>query len=100
MLDQLQASDFSPFLNQTLQLRFSDEVILPVELVQVRPVESYTVLERKPFSIVVKTDQKTHYFQQTTAVLEHPEKGDLPIFFVPIGFDGTDRKSTRLNSSH
>lgn len=89
MLDQLQADDFLPFLNQSMQMRFSDEVIMPVELVQVRLVESYTLLERKPFAIVVKTDQKTHYFQQTTAVLEHPEKGDLPIFFVPIGFDGT-----------
>ena len=62
---------------------------MPVELVQVRLVETYTTLERKPFAIVVKTDQKTHYFHQTITVLEHPEKGDLLIFFVPIGFDGT-----------
>ena len=89
MLDQLQASDFSPWLNQTLQIRFSTEVSLPAELVQVRDVESYSPLERKPFAIVVRTDQKTHYFQQTVGVLEHPEKGDLTIFFVPVGFDGT-----------
>lgn len=88
MLDQLQASDFSPLLNQTLTIRFSAEISLPAELVQVSEVNSYTPLDRKPFSIVVRTDQKTHYFEQTIGVLEHPEKGDLEIFFVPIGFDG------------
>ncbi len=88
MLDQLQASDFSPLLNQTMQIRFSEEVILPAELVQVRDVESYTPLERKPFAIVFRTDQQTHYYHQTIAILEHPEKGDLSVFFVPVGFDG------------
>jgi hypothetical protein len=88
MLDQLQASDFSPWLNQTMHIRFSPEITLPAELVQVRDVESYTPLERKPFAIVLRTDQQTHYYQQTIAVLEHPEKGDLSIFFVPVGFDG------------
>jgi hypothetical protein len=88
MLDQLQVTDFSPLLNQTLHIRFSPEITLPAELVQVRTVESYSPLDRKPFAIVLRTDQKTHYYHQTTAVLEHPEKGDLPLFFVPLGFDG------------
>lgn len=88
MLDQLQASDFSPLLNQTLTLRFSPEVSLPAELLQVRETESFTPIERKPFVIVVRTDQKTHYYEQTICVLEHPEKGDLALFFVPVGFDG------------
>lgn len=87
MLDQLQASDFSSLLNQTLNIRFSPEITLPAELIQVRDVESYTPLERKPFAIVLRTGQKTHYYHQTVAVLEHPEKGDLSIFFVPVGFD-------------
>lgn len=88
MLDQLQSSDFSPWLNQTLNIRFSTEITLPAQLVQVRDVSSYTPLERKPFAIVLRTDQKTHYFNQTIGILEHPEKGDLSIFFVPVGFDG------------
>ncbi len=88
MLDQLQAIDFSPLLNQKLNLRFSDEIILPAEILEVREVPGYSPLPRKPFAIVVRTDQKTHYYHQTTAILEHPDKGDLPIFFVPIGFDG------------
>ncbi|MCC7505204.1 MAG: hypothetical protein IT259_07880 [Saprospiraceae bacterium] len=88
MLDQLQAADFSPLIHQTLTLRFSEEVSLPAELMEVREVNSFTPLDRKPFAIVVRTDQKTHYYNQTIAVLEHPEKGDLPLFFVPVGFDG------------
>lgn len=88
MLDQLQASDFSPLLNQMLNIRFSAELVMPAELMQVKEVDSYSPLDRKPFSITLRTDQKTHYFQQTIGVLEHPEKGDLSIFFVPVGFDG------------
>ncbi|MEO6039225.1 MAG: hypothetical protein ABIQ93_12500 [Saprospiraceae bacterium] len=87
MLDQLQISDFSPWLNQPLTIRFTPEVSLPAHLIQVREVESYSPLSRQPFAIVVRTDQKTHYFQQAICVLEHPEKGDLPLFFVPIGHD-------------
>ncbi len=88
MLDQLQASDFSPLLNQMLKIRFCAELVMPAELMQVKEVDSYSPLDRKPFSITLRTDQKTHYFQQTIGVLEHPEKGDLSIFFVPVGFDG------------
>ena len=89
MLDQLQASDFEPFLNQTMNMRFSAEVTLPAELVQVREVRGQSPLDRKPFSVVMRTNQTTHYYQQTMCILEHPEKGDLTLFFVPVGFDGT-----------
>lgn len=88
MLDELQASDFSPFLNQTMNMRFSPEVILPAELVQVREVNGHSPLARKPFAVVLRTNQTTHYYQQTMCTLEHPEKGDLALFFVPVGFDG------------
>ncbi len=88
MLEQLEAHDFSPWLHQVLHIRFSPEVRLAAELVEVRAVESYTPLPRQPFAIVLRTAQQTHYYHQTVAALEHPEKGDLPIFFVPVGFDG------------
>ena len=88
MLDQLQASDFSPWLHQQLPIRFTREETLAAELIQVREVPSYTELERKPFAIVVRTQQKTHYYEQAICVLEHPQKGELELFFVPVGFDG------------
>lgn len=88
MLEQLEATDFSPWLHQELNIRFSPEVRLAAELVEVRAVESYTPLPRPPFAIVLRTGQQTHYYQQAVVTLEHPEKGDLPVFFVPLGFDG------------
>lgn len=87
MLDQLEISDFLPWLEQEITIRFTPEVSLPAKLTQVREVESFSPLSRKPFAIVLRTDQKTHYYQQAICVLEHPEKGDLPLFFVPVGHD-------------
>jgi len=87
MLDQLQISDFSPWLDQQMTIRFSPEASLPAQLVQVRSVESYSPLDRQPFAVVFRTDQKTQYYEQAICVLEHPDKGDLPLFFVPIGRD-------------
>ncbi len=87
MLDQLEISDFSPWLDQPMTIRFTPEASLRANLIQVRQVESYSPLNRQPFAIVFRTDQKTHYFEQAICVLEHPEKGDLPLFFVPVGHD-------------
>lgn len=89
MLHTLQASDFSSLLHQKMPLYFVAEQSLPAELMEVRELpRAFTPLERTPFAIVVRTSQTTHYYQQTMAVLHHPEKGELPIFFVPVGFDG------------
>jgi hypothetical protein len=87
MLDQLQLSDFTPLLHQTLPLRFTPEVTLPAELVEAREINSYSPAERKPFSLIFRTQQKKEYYQQSTCVVEHPEKGDLTLFLVPLGFD-------------
>ena len=35
-----------------------------------------------------RSEQKTQYYEQTTFTLEHPDKGNLDVFFVPVGFDG------------
>jgi hypothetical protein len=88
MLDIISQDDFSGLLHTTLQLRFGADVRFSVELVEVRRVENYSPLERQPFAIVVRSDQQTHYYHQNTFTVEHPERGDLDIFFVPVGFDG------------
>lgn len=87
MADLLHVSDFAPLLNHTFPIRFTHEVTLPAELIQVTEVNSYSPVERKPFSLVFRTAQKTEYYQQTICVLQHPEKGDMPIFLVPLGLD-------------
>lgn len=89
MLDTLQASDFTPFLHQTLTLSFEPDKPLAAELMAVKEQPgSYTPIDRVPFSITIRTDQKTHYYNQMMAVLDHPAKGQIPLFFVPVGFDG------------
>jgi hypothetical protein len=88
MLDTLEISDFEPYLNQTIHLSFGDLVRFPTVLVQVRKVVNHSPLVRDPFAIVVRSEQKTQYYEQTTFTLEHPDKGNLDVFFVPVGFDG------------
>ena len=88
MSDLLHASDFAPLLNQVFPIRFTNEVTLPAELIQVNEVSSFTPVERKPFSIVFRTEQKTEYYEQTICILQHPEKGEIHLFLVPIGLDG------------
>jgi hypothetical protein len=90
MLDTLQAADFTPLLHQNVIILFEADKPVEAEVMEVREMPAaYTPIDRVPFSLVVRTPQQTHYYQQMTAVLEHPEKGQLPVFFVPIGFDGT-----------
>jgi hypothetical protein len=88
MSDLLHISDFSPYLNQTFQLHFSHEIVLPAELIDATSLNnSYSPAERPPFTLVFRTPQKDSYYPQMTVVLKHPEKGDLPIFIVPLGPD-------------
>ena len=58
MLDKLEASDFSPWLNQTMPIRFNPDVVLPAEPGQMPGVDSYSPAQRKPFSVVLRTEQK------------------------------------------
>lgn len=92
MSDFLHASDFAPLLNQTIQIQFTAAVTLPAELIKVQETESYSPVDRKPFSIVLRTAQKKEYYEQSICTLQHPEKGALALFLVPIGFDDQGMK--------
>lgn len=83
-LHLLEISDFQPLLNQIFYIQFSPEIRLEAELVEVTEICGYTPLQRKPFSFVLLTDNKMNY-PQSTYILEHPIKGELPVFLVPIG---------------
>ena len=87
MSELLHVSDFAPWLNQTFPIRFTQEVTLPAELIQVNEVDGYSPIERKPFSIVFRTEQTAEYYQQAVCILQHPEKGELALFLVPLGLD-------------
>jgi len=92
MEDYIQITDFQPYLNEKMMLKWSEEYVFLADLIQVRAVETYTPIERPPFSIVLRTEQKTQYFEQGICILQHPEKGDLHLFLVPLGLDEVGMK--------
>lgn len=80
-------SDFKELLNQSLPVRFTPEVTLAAEVTELTELGGYSPVERTPFSVVVRTTQKNEYYTQSTYIIEHPTRGDLPVFLVPLGFD-------------
>lgn len=85
-------NDFDTLLNTVFTIRISDEVQLNAELIELTELNNYSPLERNPFSIVFRTDQKNEYYQQGIFTIVHPEKGDLELFMTPLGFDSVGMK--------
>jgi hypothetical protein len=85
--DFIHHSDFIPYQNQFFTIDFTTEVSLPAELIQVKEYETYSPIERKPFTLMFRTAQKSEYYEQAICILHHPEKGKIPVFLVPLGPD-------------
>jgi hypothetical protein len=88
----LTLNDFDILLNKIFTIRISDEVQLDAELVELTKLNNYSPLERDPFSIVFRTEQKNEYYQQGIFTIVHPIKGDLKLFLSPLGFDSVGMK--------
>jgi hypothetical protein len=86
-LTTIEITDFNPYLNQVLNIGFSEEVTLPALLLEVTHLSGYSPLARSPFSIVLRTEQKTAYYQQGIYTIQHPAKGNMAVFLVPLGMD-------------
>lgn len=86
-LTTLTAADFEPRLHQTMALRFTPEVTLDAVLTEVKRLGGSTDAFPRPFSFVLRTAQKNQYYPQATYLLVHPDKGELPVFLVPLGPD-------------
>ncbi len=91
-LDKISAADFQPLINQQFIFEISEEVSLEAELVEVLVLNNYSPLERTPFSITFRTQQKKEYYQQGIFKIGHPELKGLEIFLSPKGFDGVGMK--------
>jgi hypothetical protein len=91
-LQELTHQDFSQFLNQSFNIKFGENAILPAELIEAQELNGYTPLQRKPFLVVFRTQQKNEYYPQATFIIEHPEKGEIPMFLSPKGFDAEGMK--------
>jgi hypothetical protein len=90
-LHLLEVADFQPLLNQTLYIHFSPDIKMAATLIQVTELNGYSMLNRKPFSFVLLTENKMH-FPQSTYIIEHPVKGELPVFLVPVGIEDNRMK--------
>lgn len=88
MTELLHHTDFEPWLHTPFRLHFTSELLMDAILEEVNLLNGFTPADRKPFSLIFKSKQKTEYFSQAMCILEHPEKGEIPIFLVPLGFDG------------
>lgn len=90
MLQTLKISDFEPFLNQEISIRFHHpDATLQAELIDVHTVNSYSApgSERAPFSITLLTQQQGQHYIQAIYTVEHPKLGDIEVFMVPLGPD-------------
>jgi hypothetical protein len=88
MSDLLLLSDFEPWLHQIWWIQFTEEVRMSSVLIEANKINTYSPAPREPFSIVLRTEQKTEYFPQAVRILHHPEKGEIPVFLVPLGDNG------------
>jgi hypothetical protein len=91
-LSKLSYSDFKDFLNADFDIQFEPSVTLSAQLVELYELTGYTPLERKPFSIIFRTNQKNEYYPQATYVIMHPIKGEIPMFLSPKGHDSEGMK--------
>jgi hypothetical protein len=91
-LSLIKAEDFRSYLNTVLNIRFEEGLTLPAELIGITELENINKLQRQPFSILFRTGQKDGFYSQAIYTIEHPLKGDLQIFLVPLGPDGRGMK--------
>lgn len=91
-ISELSVNDFMDFRNKNFDIKFAEEAVLQGELIEYTELKGYSPLARKPFSLVFRTNQKTEYYPQGMMIVAHPEKGELPLFFVPVGFDEVGMK--------
>jgi hypothetical protein len=83
----IEHQDFSEFLNQKLTIRDSENIKIDTQIIQVLVYENNAKVERIPFSVVLRIENNAPRLNQGVYIIEHPIKGDLALFIVPIGND-------------
>jgi hypothetical protein len=86
-LQNITIQHFSSILDSDLSIQFTDEITLPASVVEVTQLNGYSPLERIPFSVIFRTNQKNEYYSQGTYVVHHPEINEIIMFLSPKGFD-------------
>ena len=88
----LSANNFNALLNAVFTIKFSEGIEHGAELISVTEFSGYSPLQRTPFSLVFRTQQKNEYYEQDIFTVTHPEEGNLELFLTPLGFDEVGMK--------
>jgi hypothetical protein len=87
-LDQLQSSDFAPYLHQGFRIRMNETELIDLELVGVSELGAAgREGGRRPFALHFLGPISDQYLTQGTFALEHEQLGMLQIFIVPLGLE-------------
>lgn len=87
-LDKVSAEDLKPLLNKRIHIQFTNDVKMSAQITGLTEFNSYSPLERKPFSVVFRTEQKSEYYNQGIFGVILPSEEKISIFLTPQGFDG------------
>lgn len=88
----LNVNNFNSLLNTIFLFKISEEIELDAELISVTELNNNSSIDRAPFSLVFRTNQKNEYYEQGIFTIIHPEVGNLELFLTPLGFDEVGMK--------
>lgn len=75
--------DFDQYIDKTFKVSFTEEHVFDLMLLEATETKAIAALGLKPFVLYFSTDINQPIFRQGTYTLKHPEKGDMPLFFIP-----------------
>ena len=87
MLDQLSASDFDSLPDRRITL-LDGERRIPLEVKEVRELPKRMERAAAPFTLTLRDPGARTALAQGTFRFEHPTRGTLDLFTVPVGPDG------------
>lgn len=91
-LEEITLYHFKSLEGSSIDIQFTNDVIMPAEVLSVTELSGYSPLDRSPFSIIFRTNQKTNYYQQGTYLVHHPDLHEIFMFLSPKGFDNVGMK--------
>lgn len=84
--------DFRDLLNQKIMVRNSENYEIPAEITQVLVFENFEKVGKIPFSVELRIENSISPLNQGVYAIEHPVKGELLLFIVPVGVDSIGKK--------
>jgi hypothetical protein len=91
-LSLVKSDDFKTYLNQPLDVNFSESIAVASVITKITDLNSYSPLERSAFSVELQTTGDMTRRPQGIYRINHPVKKGLDVFLVPIGIDNNGMK--------